>query len=182
MKSLELAIVPAQQSDRIIIENLIQLYLYDMASQEPFGIEEDGKYDYSLLDEFWEYPYLLRVGGEIAGFALVIEHCPITGRSPCWFMAEFFVLRYHRRKSVGRTAFREIAVRHPGPWHIATLTTNVAAAEFWSKAIPIVANEQFAARHDEMDWVIKPFIVPKEPDFLQSGCRVEGGFGFGGCD
>ena len=26
-----------------------------------------------------------------------ISHCPITGKAPCWFMAEFFVLRPYRR-------------------------------------------------------------------------------------
>ena len=166
MKSLEFTISPAKLSDRATFENLIQLYLYDMASQVPFKVEEDGKYEYGFLDEFWEHPYLLRVKGEIVGFALVIEHCPITGKSPCWFMAEFFVLRYHRRKSIGQTAFYEILARHPGQWHIGTLTSNVAASQFWSNAISPMISEQVTARHDDMDWVIRSFMAPKETRFV----------------
>jgi predicted acetyltransferase len=137
-----------------------------MASQEPFKVEEDGKYEYGLLNDFWEHPYLFRVKGEIAGFALVIKNCPITGRSPCWFMAEFFVLRYHRRKSIGTTAVYEILARHPGPWHIGTLKSNASAYQFWSNAISPMKSEQFAARHDEMDWLIRSFIAPKESNPL----------------
>jgi predicted acetyltransferase len=163
--SLEFTLVPAKKSDRKTISNLIQLYLYDMASDSPFKIEENGEFEYNLLDDFWEYAYLLRVQNEIAGFALVISRCPITGNSPCWFMAEFFVLRYFRRRSLGQTAFHAILARHPGRWHIANVTSNRGAGQFWSNAIPEKIEHQFNARHDNMDWLVREFTAANGPKF-----------------
>lgn len=156
------ALVRAESSARTTIERLIQLYLYDMASESPFEIQQNGAYEYTLLDAFWDQAYLLYVGQELAGFALVTSYCPITGKSPCWFMAEFFVLRYHRRRSVGRSAVQAILMRHPGPWHVAVMAHNAGAEAFWSKAIPFEANQQFQVRHDNMDWTIRSFDATEE--------------------
>jgi predicted acetyltransferase len=72
---------PAAEADRPIIERLIQLYLHDMTEFNPFPIGPDGLYENGMLDRFWERPYLIYSDGEIAGFALVIGHCPVTHRS-----------------------------------------------------------------------------------------------------
>jgi predicted acetyltransferase len=155
------SLVRATVSDRSTIERLIQLYLYDMASDRPFPIEENGAYEYTLLDRFWEHVYLLRVSNEIAGFALVISNCPITNKAPCWFMAEFFVLRYHRRKSLARKAVQEILALHPGAWHVATQIQNTGADLFWSRVLPQAERKTFEARFDEADWLVRSFVVPE---------------------
>lgn len=149
----------AGSGDRVTISNLIQLYLYDMASADPFSIGVDGKYDYTMLDQFWEHPYLLEVDGEIVGFALVVSHCPITGTSPCWFMAEFFVMRPYRRKSIGAAAFAKIKARHPGKWHVATGTGNRQGEAFWSNAILDDSCEKISTTLDGIDWVVRAFNV-----------------------
>ena len=150
----------AKASDPAVIARLIELYLYDMAADHPFPIGDDGLYSYDLLDAFWQHPYLIRAGTELAGFALVIAACPVTGRMPCWFMAEFFVLRPHRGKSVGRHALQAVLSRHPGPWHVATQVHNLNADGFWSKALAPHAPMARPARFDGADWTVRAFSVP----------------------
>lgn len=128
-------VVRASEGDRATLANLIQLYLYDMTATMPFPVGPDGRFAYDFLDRFWQHPYLLRVGDDIAGFALVIEQCPLTGRAPCFFMAEFFVLRAYRGQGHGRAAVSTLAATHQGHWHIATPVQNVPAMGFWSHTL-----------------------------------------------
>ncbi len=72
----------------------------------------------------------------ITWFTLVIKGCPIRERSPCWFMAEFCILRPYRVKGYGRVAVQQILQRHPGAWEIAWLQDNAPAAAFWPRVIP----------------------------------------------
>jgi predicted acetyltransferase len=147
----------AADSERPIIERLVQLYLYDMASEHPWPLEPDGRYTYDFLDRFWQHPYLLYANGELAGFVLVIRGCPITGRADCWFMAEFFVLRPYRRQGLGAEATRQLFVRHSGPWHVAVLQSNWTALAFWGRALsayePAVAPTVF----DGDNWLVHAF-------------------------
>lgn len=128
-------IVSATEDQKPVIANLIQLYLYDMTESMPFPVGADGRFEYDFLDRFWRFPYLIYAGNEIAGFALVIDECPLTGRKPCWFMAEFFVLKACRRHGIGRAALRAALALHPGDWHIAVPQANAPAKAFWTAAL-----------------------------------------------
>jgi len=152
---------PATPADRPAIERLIQLYLYDMASDRRFPLGDDGLYAYDLLDRFWQHPYLFRADDQIAGFALVIRDCPLTGASPCWFMAEFFVLRAFRRRALGQAMLAAILARHPGRWHIANQTANTGADAFWSHAIPPDGRTDRPVHFDGDDWIIRQFLAPQ---------------------
>jgi predicted acetyltransferase len=131
----ETTVTPAGDDQRPVIANLIQLYLYDMTDSMPFPVGADGRFEYDFFDRFWRFPYLIHVGGELAGFALVIDECPLTGRRPCWFMAEFFVLKAYRRRGAGRTALTAILQEHPGDWHIGVPKANQPAQAFWGRAL-----------------------------------------------
>lgn len=155
----ESVLVAASAQDRPTIERLIQLYLYDMAADHSFPIGDNGEYEYGLLDQFWEHAYLFRTSNELSGFALVISRCPITGKLPCWFMAEFFVLRNYRRQSVGRAMLQAILARHKGPWHIASQIQNEGAGDFWSRSIPTEERSDFNTRFDDADWIVRSFVA-----------------------
>lgn len=157
MQSAPIEIIPATESDRGIVANLIQLYLYDMAAQTPFKIGADGLYDYTLLDAFWQFPYLIYWEKQLVGFALVLGDCPITGQSPCWFMAEYFVLRPYRGQAIGRRAFAEICARHSGQWHIAVQTQNTLADGFWQGALHQTNVAEFDAHFDNANWRVRAF-------------------------
>lgn len=151
----KIAVVSATLEEREVVANLVQLYLYDMTSNDPFAIGADGRYEYDFLERFWRFPYLIRVGGELAGFALVIDECPLTARRPCFFMAEFFVLKAYRRRQVGRVACEQIWRWHPGQWHVAYQPHNQDAARFWQGICPV--SDTRALKFDGADWRLHAF-------------------------
>ena len=147
----------AADSERPSVEHLIQLYLYDMASEHPWPLGPDGRYGYDFLDRFWQYPYLLYADGELAGFALLIRGCPVTGRDDCWFMAEFFVLRPYRRRGLGAEATRRLLASHAGAWHVAVLQSNRSALAFWGRVLSEHTPEVMPTTFDGSDWLVHAF-------------------------
>lgn len=150
-------LVPATADQRPLIANLIQLYLYDMTESMPFPVGADGRFDYDFLDRFWRFPYLIHAADEIAGFALIIDACPLTGRTPCWFMAEFFVLRAYRRRGLGQGALEAILQRHPGDWHIGVPLANLPALAFWGRALAPRQPIQHEIAFDGDNWRLNAF-------------------------
>jgi len=147
----------AGPQDRPVIENLIQLYLYDMADVFAFPVGSDGRFAYDFLDRFWQRPYLISWRGELAGFALVIDGSPITGAEDRQFIAEFFVLRTCRGKGVGRAAFRDVLAANPGRWQIGVMERNTAASAFWLSVTAAHAPKAYPHHFDGEDWRIYDF-------------------------
>ncbi|WP_379993962.1 GNAT family N-acetyltransferase [Devosia nitrariae] len=150
-------IVAATAEDKPVVANLIQLYLYDMTAELPFPVGRDGKFEYDYLDRFWQYPYLVLVDDELAGFALVIDSCPVTSAAPCFFMAEFFVLKAYRGQGVGRAAFADILRRHHGRWHIGVIDRNEGANAFWARALADRDAATFNRQFDGENWLVYEF-------------------------
>jgi predicted acetyltransferase len=138
-----------------VLENLFQFYTHDFSEfwqGLPTGeLGPDGRFSDYPLDAYWtdpgHVPLILRVGGALAGFALlnVATH---SGRPADRNMAEFFVVRKHRRGGVGLMAAREIFARFPGRWEVAVARRNVGALAFWRKAIEGFDRAQDIEEHD----------------------------------
>jgi predicted acetyltransferase len=71
----------------------------------------------------------------LAGFVLVKRGSEISGNETVWDMAEFFILRGHRRSGVGTAAVHEVWKRFPGQWEVRVMESNHAASHFWQHAI-----------------------------------------------
>lgn len=149
----------AAPADKSTIANLVQLYLYDMTGELPFPVGPDGRFAYDRLEAFWQHPYLIRHNDELAGFALLVDSCPITGRTPCFFMAEFFVLKAYRRRGVGRAAFEALFARYPGPWQIGVIERNRQAMAFWSRVLEDRAAGRQRLEHEGESWLLYAFDV-----------------------
>ena len=52
-----------------------------------------------------------------------------------WDMAEFFIVRAHRRNGIGLTAAHQVWRQFPGPWQVRVMQSNRAAQYFWQQAI-----------------------------------------------
>ena len=152
-----ISLIPARPGQKPVIANLIQLYLHDMTEFMPFPVGADGRYAYDFLERFWRFPYLIMSGDEIAGFALVIDECPLTGRAPCWFMAEFFVMKAYRGSGTGHAAIEQTLQAHPGQWHIAVPHANRAAQVFWPKALVPQSPTSRDIHFDDDDWRLHQF-------------------------
>ena len=99
----------------------------------------DGRFEYGSLSLYWtepnRFPFIVRVDGRIAGFALVKKGSDFSGDLTVWDMADFFIVRGERRRLVGQSAASEVWRRFPGQWEVRVLPNNIPALGFWSKAI-----------------------------------------------
>ena len=160
-----ITLAQATKQDRPVICQLIQLMHYDLSSIYGEWIGRDGRYAYRSLDVYWteqdHHPYVIRRNGQLVGFALVTPRSPISGRAPCWFMYEFFVLQAQRRRGYGLHAVREILSRHRGNWEIAAIDKNEDAVSFWTTALARLQLADLAKEsrtHDKMEWVVHTFV------------------------
>ena len=119
---MKIEVVRAGPEQQPVIEHLFQFYHYDWTEIAREGEEtysnvgENGLFDVESLDRFWNepkrHPFLLKVNGTLAGFALVRQQSYLTGDPETNDMVEFFVMRKFRRKGVGREmATRLFAIR-----------------------------------------------------------------------
>ena len=139
----------ASGSERPLIESLSQFYVYDFSEIEPPGsanLEFSAQGGYSPLPDlnlYWRnegfHPLLIRVEEWLAGFALINTRSHY-GESIEHNMAEFFVVRKHRRRAVATEAVRQILAHYPGDWEVAVAERNLAAKTFWPRALAAAPN------------------------------------------
>lgn len=131
-------VIPARAKDRTVLWRLLQLYLHDFSETDRRPVNERGEFEYRWFDHYWKdpkrIPLLIRIDGEWAGFALVRRGAPNE-------IAEFFVMRKHRRSGIGRLAAAECFGRFPGRWLVHEIPRNEAATAFWRAVIPVAYEE-----------------------------------------
>ena len=142
------------------LSNLFQLYVHDFSewwNGEAWGeIGEDGRFAPYPLEPYFRQPdrstHLIRVDGELAGFAL-IDADAHSGEPADFNMAEFFIVRKHRREGVGRAAALALIRERPGAWEIAVVRKNLAAQPFWrSVAAAAAAGEVEELDRSDASW------------------------------
>lgn len=151
----EVVLEPAGVEKREVLGNLFQLYIHDFsehwAGTERGELSEAGLFDpYPHLDSYWtdagREPFLVRAGGGLAGFILINRHSH-SGLALDHAIAEFFVVRKHRRGGVGRAAALAAIRPRAGQWELAVARKNVGALAFWRT----VAAEVAEGSVDEID-------------------------------
>jgi predicted acetyltransferase len=133
-------LAPAERHELPVLANLFQYYHYDFAEilgGHPVG--DDGRFGVPALEPYWtdpwRHPFLLRVDGHPAGFALVHRRSRLTGDPDTWDVAEFFVMRPYRRRGVGAQAAVDLFDRFRGRWEVRQIRANAAATSFWRRVI-----------------------------------------------
>ena len=144
---------PASASEAGILDNLMQLYIHDFSSFSPEPISNEGRFDYPFLAHYWRepdrHPFIIRKNGDLAGFALArVDLDPSNGISSMT-VAEFFVLRGHRRSNVGGEAARLLWDQFPGNWYLSVYRTNAAGCAFWKPLIADYTNNVFQESEDD---------------------------------
>jgi predicted acetyltransferase len=139
----DIEITVARADERNVIANLFQLYIHDFselwAGEAGGEIQDDGVFEpYQPLDLYWReadrVPLLFRTGGRPIGFAL-LNATSHSGLPVDRNMAEFFIVRKHRRGGAGTAAARAVFSRYPGIWEAAVARKNVGALAFWRRAV-----------------------------------------------
>lgn len=148
---MDTEVILAAQDEAHVFANLWPLYLYDISEfnadlnlPNAHGLFEEETlraYDYAApLRIWWEkpgllFPFLIRVDGHAAGFALVGAspgHAP-QGRD--FYVHELFLMRPFRGRGVGEAAVTKVFERLPGRWELRTQPSNGRARAFWRKAL-----------------------------------------------
>ena len=131
----------ARPADHLLLSNLLELYIHDLSASFPHvRLGADGRFGYPGLASYWAEPerrfaFLIEDGGQTAGFVLATRGSPAVPDPDVYDVAEFFVLRQHRRTGVGRRAAALLWERLPGRWVVRVTAANSGALDFWSRAV-----------------------------------------------
>jgi predicted acetyltransferase len=134
-----LEVIPAALEQEPILANLLELYVHDFSEFHQVELGLDGRFGYRNLPLYWRdpdrHPFLVMLDGKPAGFVLVKQGSEISGDASIWDLAEFFVLRGHRRRGMGTAIAHEVWRRSPGRWEVRVMDSNHGARCFWERAI-----------------------------------------------
>jgi predicted acetyltransferase len=141
-------IEPATSADATLLGNLLELYIHDLSEVFPVEPGPDGRFGYPRLALYWcepetRFSFLIRAGGKTVGLILVTRGSPATDDPEVFDVAEFFVLRRHRRSGCGRRAAALLFDRLPGRWIVRVSTANRGAMSFWESVISAYTEGQF---------------------------------------
>ena len=141
----QIEVIPAAPEQEAVLGNLLELYIHDFSELRDFDLGPNGSFGYRLLPLYWSdpdrHPFLVRIDGKLAGFALVKRGSEVSGSKTVWDMAEFFVIRGYRRRGFGTQVTHELWRRFPGQWEVRVMRSNVTACQFWARAISMFTGE-----------------------------------------
>lgn len=131
-----LEVRPADKTDRLPIQHMLELYSHDLSDFWDMELDCHGLFGYRL-DKYWMnpkcHPFIFFANQHPAGFALVDDSVSLP-ENEIW-MAQFFVVRGHRRKGLAELAARTIFDRIRGKWEIGQVPKNLPAQAFWRRVI-----------------------------------------------
>lgn len=146
MPSIELH--AAQRDELETIENLLQFYMYDFSEWLPLKLDEHGFFSAQPKPDYWRKPatrpFLIKVDGELAGFATVDDETHIDGAEHN--IGYFFVSRRFRGQGVAKFVVSTLLSRFPGQWQIFHIDANQPARLFWARVMPELTGGEFT-RH-----------------------------------
>lgn len=151
--SRDLEVRVAEPDERLPLYRMLELYQHDLSDIWDQDLDPHGEYGYAL-DRYWQrsdcWPYLFRVAGKLAGFALVDTRVRIPGDD--FWMDQFFVLKKYRRQGVGSAAAIAVIDLHRGRWQIGQMPKNLAAQAFWRHLISAYTRERCTEERITTGW------------------------------
>jgi predicted acetyltransferase len=119
-----LIVRPAGEDEQPIIEGMMERYLPDLGGSGP----------YPHLARYWQepgrLPYLLCIGEEPVGFALIERLDPRTNE-----LVELYVQASSRGRGVGRRAASILFGAHVGTWRVGVRKDNASGQHFWKAVL-----------------------------------------------
>lgn len=138
---------PALLHEKSILRNLMELYQHDLSEYDQADVNQAGQYEYAYLDLYWieanRYPFIIRVGGKLAGFVLINCHADPIYKEQRWSVAEFFIMRKYRRNGYGTQVALSIFDMFRGKWQVSQIESNLPARKFWRKVINSYTNNRY---------------------------------------
>ena len=165
----------ARAEDFPALEQMLELYQYDLSEIWPQDLDESGRYGFDLTRHEGSdrsRAYIARDDGHYVGFALTAP--AVVTRTEGTWMEQFFVLKRHRRSGIGRALARYVFFSHPGPWELGQMAGNTTAYLFWRRVIREVTGGQFTELQITEGWwqgVVQQFDVPDAAQLLDDAGR-----------
>ena len=158
----------ANQDEHLPLQRMLELYQHDLSDIWDQDLDTHGEYGYTL-DRYWKgsdcWPYLFRVAGRLAGFALVDRRVRIPGDN--FWMDQFFVLKKYRRQGIGSVAAATVLDTHHGHWQVGQMPANLAAQAFWRRLVGWYTRNGYAEEQLTTDWwqgYVQRFRSPRRID------------------
>ena len=173
----EVRLHEATDQDLTIVKNLVRYYIYDMSEHLGWACTPDGRFDgCDKLPTYWsepgKYAFMLRVGDELAGFALVRGNHEEDDID--YSIGEFFVLRKFRGRGVGERIARQLFDRFRGRWKVAQLQRNKPAIAFWRKVISRYTNGEFRQCKEDSPWGERNVVLFRNDISSQTNAPADG--------
>lgn len=148
MPDSNLVLAAATPQEAPLLANLLELYAHDLSDVFKLDLGPDGRFGYAQLPLYFSepdkrMPFLMRSGGQLAGFALVTRGSPMSEDPNVLDMAEFFVVRRHRRVGIGARAAALLWNRYPASWIVRVSAGNAAGREFWTRTLSRYSSNRF---------------------------------------
>ncbi|TBL80695.1 GNAT family N-acetyltransferase [Paenibacillus thalictri] len=143
-ESNRIQLIQAEEQDKAVIRNLMQYYQYDATEYNQEDPSPFGLFNYNYLDHYWtdhgknnegRVAYIVKVNGNLAGFALVNNFSYVLKGADVKTIAEFFIMRKYRKQGVGREVAFRIFDTHPGFWEVKQEKENAIAHQFWKSTV-----------------------------------------------
>lgn len=154
-ESVVLEVIARDRAD--VLRRLFQLYAHDFSEHMALSIRDDGLFDVEVDERWWtspdRHPFFIRVDGMLSGFALAARGSRITGDPNVMDVAELFVVRGARRRSVGGRAAQGLFERFPGPWEVRVRKSNADALPFWTRVVREASGRDLAPLHHHEEGV-----------------------------
>ena len=161
-------VVPATETDLEIVLNLVPYYIYEMSGPMGWPCKTNGTFGgCDDMAEYWKthnpltdpadrwphkewkgYPFLVRVDGQLAGFAMIRWRPEVD----TYDVGEFFILRRYQKQGVGRLVAHHLFERFRGQWEVWEMKRNTSAQAFWKKVISEFTERQFE-ESEERHWI-----------------------------
>jgi predicted acetyltransferase len=161
-------ILPATPAQAELLDNLMNLYLYDFSEFTGDDPSPDGRFHDDFLPLYWKepgrFPFLIQVGGQPAGFVLVRDTRAPGEKQVTHHIAEFFIMRRFRRQKLGQRVAWDIFGRFPGRWRVEQIPENLPAQAFWRKTIAEYTHGNYSEIYNDANWdgVIQIFETPTQ--------------------
>ncbi len=137
-RALPLRIDIVRESDREILNRLVQLYMHEESEHADYEVDDDGLFIYPGLNEYVtqhnKCAYLLRVKGKLAGFALVKNLESLKG-GKVTTISDYFILNNFRGLGIGEEFARMMFDEHHGLWQIPLPVAREGSRTFWKKIV-----------------------------------------------
>jgi predicted acetyltransferase len=154
----------ARAEDFAALEQLLELYQYELSDIWPQDLDAQGRYGYDLSRHRLGERFFAHVAlddSRHVGLALVAPAI-VTRTEGCW-IEQFFVLKRHRRSGVGLALAQHVFQSHPGAWEVGQMPANLAAQAFWRRVIARITDGQFTEVEVTQGWwqgVVQQFDIP----------------------